>query len=55
MNFGQVIAYNKRNIFFKNHVENEARRLVPDLFLFFKKALYEVKASGLQLSFNRFR
>ena len=28
--------------------------LVPDLFLFFKKALYEVKAKGLQLSFNIF-
>ena len=26
------------------------RRLVPDLFLFFKKALYKVKGSGLQLS-----
>ena len=25
------------------------------LFLFFKKALYEVKASGLQLSFNLLR
>ena len=33
--------------FFKNHAENEARRLVPDLFLFSKKALYEVKATGL--------
>ena len=41
--------------FFKNNAENEAGRLVPDLFLFFKKALYEVKASGLQLSFNHFR
>ena len=40
--------------FFKNHAENEARRLVPDLLLFFKKALYEVKANGLQLSFNVF-
>ena len=30
-------------IFFKNHAENEAGRLVPDLFI---KALYEVKASG---------
>ena len=38
--------------FFKNHTENKAERLVRDLFLFFKKALYEVKASGLQLSFN---
>ena len=27
----------------------------PDLFLFFKKALYEVKASGLQLNFNILR
>ena len=33
---------------------NKAGRLVPDLFLFLKKALYEVKASGLQLSFNIF-
>ena len=32
--FGQLIEYNKRNIF----AENEARRLVPDLFSFFKKA-----------------
>ena len=37
---------------FKNYAENEAERLVPDHFLFFKKALYEVKASGLQLHFN---
>ena len=40
---------------FKNHAENAAGRLVSDLFLFFKKALYEVKANGLQLSFNIFR
>ena len=25
-----------------SHLQNEVRRLVPDLFLFFKKALYEV-------------
>ena len=30
------------------------KRLVLDLFLFFKKAEYEVKAGGLQLSFNIF-
>ena len=36
---GQLIKYNKRNIFFfKNYAENEAGRLVPDLFLFFKNA-----------------
>ena len=39
---------------FKNHAENESGRLVPDL-LFFKKALYEVNASDLQLSCNQFR
>ena len=32
--------------FLKNHVENETRRLVPDITLFFKKALCKVKASG---------
>ena len=40
--------------FFKIHAENEAGRLILDLFLFFKKALYEVKDSGLQLSVNIF-
>ena len=45
--FRQLIKYNK--IFsFINHLENEARKVVPDLFLFLKNALYEVKASGLQ-------
>ena len=41
MKFGQVIEYDKRReiFFFKNHVENEAGRLVEDLLLFFKKAL----------------
>ena len=52
MKFGQAIEHNKRKIFLKNHSQNEAGRLVPGLFLFFKKALYEVKASGVQLSFN---
>ena len=41
--------------FQKNHVEIEASRLVPDFFLFFKKALYEIAASGLYLSLNIFR
>ena len=39
MKLGQLIEYNKRNIFFfKNYVESEAGRLVLDLVLFFKKA-----------------
>ena len=37
MKCGQLIEYNKRNtFFFKNHPENEAGKLVPDLFLFCK-------------------
>ena len=50
--FGQFIT--RENFFFKNHAETESRRLVPDLFLLFKKALYDVKASGRQISFHIF-
>ena len=39
----------------KNHAENLAGRLVPNLILLFKDVLYEVKASGLQLNFSAFR
>ena len=35
MKFGQLREYNMRNVFFKNHAENEAGRLLPDLFFFF--------------------
>ena len=31
MSFCQAIEYKKRNIFFKNKVENETERLVPGL------------------------
>ena len=54
MKFGQLIENNVRNIFFKNHAENKTGRLVPDRFLFFKKVLYKIKASGQHLSFNMF-
>ena len=37
MKFGQFVEYNKI-FFFKNYAENEAGRLVADLFLFIKKA-----------------
>ena len=40
---------------FRNPAENEAGTLFPDLLLYLKTALYEVKASGLQLNFNIFR
>ena len=39
MKFGQLIEYPKTNIFFKYYAENKAWKLVPDRFLFFKKAL----------------
>ena len=54
MKFNHLVDYNKKIFFFKNRAENKAVRLVPDLFLLCKKALREVKASGLQLSFNIF-
>ena len=38
--------------FFKNHVENKEGRLAAELSMFFKRAIHEVKASGMQLSSN---
>ena len=54
LKFGQVVEYNKTNIFLQKSCRNEAGRLAPDLSLFFEKALYEVKASVSQLNFNHF-
>ena len=51
MKFGQLIESTIDVFFFKNHAENEARRIVLDLFSFVWKT-YEVKANGLELSFN---
>ena len=48
MKFIQLIKYSMRNIFFKNHGENEVGRLVPGLFLFIKNALCKIKASDAQ-------
>ena len=47
MKFGQVIQYNKRNIFIEISAGNEGGRLVRDFFCLFKKVWYEVKASGV--------
>ena len=41
----------KNVLFLKNHAENEARRLVQNLFLFFEIALYKLKASSVHLIF----
>ena len=54
MKLGQIIKYIERNIFLQNHAENEVGRLVPGLFLFLKKTLRKVKASGLQLNILRY-
>ena len=35
MKLGLLIEYNREIFFLKNHVENEAERLVPDLFFEF--------------------
>ena len=34
--------------------ETQGGRLILDVFLFFRKALYDVKATGLQINFNIF-
>ena len=54
MKFGQLIKHKVRNNFPQNHTENEVGELFPDLFLFFEKPLYKVKASCKHLSFNMF-
>ena len=54
-NFASSWNISRELFFFKNHAQNEVGRLVLDLFLLFKKALNEVKASGLQvICFNIF-
>ena len=55
MKLDQLIEYNKRNNFLqKNHAKDKAGRVVTDLFLFLKKALYDIKVGGLELGFNIF-
>ena len=55
--FGKLIEYNVGNIFLQNSYE--AGKLVPDLFLLFKKDIYNVyirvlKTSVQHLSFDIF-
>ena len=40
MEFGHLIEHPREIFFFKNYAENEAGKLVPVRFLFFKKGLY---------------
>ena len=55
MQFRKLIEYNTRNIFLQISCRKWGRETSSRPFLFFKIALYEVKASGLQLSFNIFQ
>ena len=48
------IEYNLRNICLQINAGNKAGRLVPDIFMFLRKALYKVKASIQHLIFNIF-
>ena len=47
MKFGQLIEYNKINIFFENHAENEAGRLV----FVFEKSFIRGKSKWSAASF----
>ena len=41
MKLGQIIEYNNMiNVYLKNHKDTNAEGLVPEFFLFFRKALY---------------
>ena len=42
-------------LFLKNHAGKKAGILVSDLYMFFRKALYEVKAGSMDVSFNIFQ
>ena len=57
MKFGQLIEFNKINIFPQKSCRKGGRQTSSRSLFFFKKkkALYEVKVSGLRLSFNIFR
>ena len=56
MKFGQLIEFNKINIFLQKSCRKGGRQTSSrSLFFLKKKALYEVKVSGLRLSFNIFR
>ena len=52
--FGQVIEYNNRIIFLQKSCRRWGKEISSRPHFFKKKALYEVKANDLQLSFNHF-
>ena len=52
LNYALFFIHTAHKSCFSRICPNEEGRLVPDLLLFFKKALYEVKASSLQFGFT---
>ena len=58
MKFGQVIKHTKGNIFLKHHAwgrETSSIWTETNSIRFCKKGLFQVKASGVQFSFNIFQ
>ena len=55
MKFVQLIEHRNRNVFLYKLCRKGTGKLVSDSFFFLKKALYQVKASGLQLDLIIFR
>ena len=54
MKFGQLIEYDEKNIFLKKPWRKRGRETSFTPLFVFKKALYDVKTSDLELSFNIF-
>ena len=55
MKFGQFIEGNKRNNFLQKSQSKLSRETSPRPLFVFKKAVYEIKTSDLQLRFNIFQ
>ena len=51
-NVGSVNRIKRKKCYIQNSCKKDIGRILPDLFLFFKQALYEVKAIGLHFSFD---
>ena len=54
MKFGQLIECNQRNDFLQKNAENEAGRLVPDLFLIFNK-MWKMRRKTIPRPFSKKR
>ena len=55
MKLGQLVKYNKGNIFIEKPCRKWGRENGSRPIFIFKKTLFEVKTSGLELGFNIFR